>query len=266
LAILTLALRLPGQTNAPARLALISESSDASTAADVLTSELSSNPKIQLLERNEIEKIYREQGLSAANKDYLKLGQILGADGLLLMETVKEGTNQFLNVRLIAVKPGVVLAGEKFVWPVKDAAEWSAAFARHLDLFFPKLAVLVKDAIPISVVNLRSAVSSDEAQETERQLKFPDDNHDGHVDLEELETFLKQQTRSGLRSRRMPGAASFNQMRMDPNQPVDPRQMFKAAVESYWQNPGSVTNQPPFGNRIPGAGFVPNRTPQGATQ
>jgi hypothetical protein len=61
--------------------------------------------------------------------------------------------------------------------------------------------------------------------------------------------------------------ASFNQMRMDANQPGDPRQIFKAAVESYWQNPGGVTNRPPFNNRIPsGAGFVPSRIPQGVTQ
>src|ERR1700733_11848547 len=106
--ILAFALRLPAQTNGPVRLALISESNDASAAADVLTAELSSHANLQLLERNEIEKVYREQGLSAGNNDYLKLGQLLGADGLLLMETAKEDTNQFLNIRLVAVKPGVV--------------------------------------------------------------------------------------------------------------------------------------------------------------
>jgi Ca2+-binding EF-hand superfamily protein len=98
-------------------------------------------------------------------------------------------------------------------------------------------------------------------------VPFPDENHDGLIDMGELESFLKQQTRSGLRSRGMPGMASFNQMRMDANQPGDPRQIFKAAVESYWQNPGGVTNRPPFNNRIPsGAGFVPSRIPQGVTQ
>src|SRR5882724_3497827 len=172
LAVLISALRLPAQTNAASRLALISESADASAAADVLTAELSSHKNLQLLERNEIEKVYREQGLSAGNKDYLKLGQILGADGLLLMEIAKEGTNQLLNVRLVAVKPGVVLAAEKFSWPVANLTEWSSAFVRHLDLFLPKLTVLIKDAIPISVVNLRSAVQSAEALESERQLKL----------------------------------------------------------------------------------------------
>lgn len=166
------ALRLSAQTNAPSRLAIVSESDDASAAADVLTVELSSHKNLQLLERSEIEKVYREQSLSAGNKDYLKLGQMLGADGLLLMETAKEGTNQSLNIRLVAVKPGVVLVAEKFSWPVTNLTEWSPAFAKHLELFLPKLTVLVKDAIPISVVNLRSAISSADGLETERQLKL----------------------------------------------------------------------------------------------
>lgn len=63
------------------------------------------------------------------------------------------------------------MTAEKYVWP-SDLAEWSAAFEKHLDSFLPKLTVLVKDAIPISIVNLRSAVQSDEASETEMQLKL----------------------------------------------------------------------------------------------
>src|SRR4051812_2747968 len=84
--------RAGAQSNAPVRLALIAETGDAVSASDLLTVELSKNPQINLLERNEIDKVYREQGLSAANRDYLKLGQVLGADGLLLVGTF-ENTN-----------------------------------------------------------------------------------------------------------------------------------------------------------------------------
>ncbi len=165
-------MQLRAQSNAPVRLALISETDQAATAVDILTAQFSSNSKIQLLERDQIARVYREQGLSVANTDYLKVGQILGADGLLLLQTTIEGTNQFLNIRLIAIKPGVVLTAERFSWPMKDLTEWSASFTGHLDVFLPKLTVLIKDAIPLSVVNLRSAVNSSEAGETERQLKL----------------------------------------------------------------------------------------------
>ena len=73
--------------------------------------EFSAKSWLQLLERAEIQRVYREQGLSKANTDYLKLGQILGADGLLLLQTTTEGTNQFLNVRSIenTVNPCTVI-------------------------------------------------------------------------------------------------------------------------------------------------------------
>lgn len=156
--------------NPPARLAIISESSAAATVVDLLTVELSAKPQLQLLERAQIEKVYREQGLSAGNKDVLKLGQMLGADGLLLLTPVTEGTNQFMQVRLVAVKPGVVIASVRSIWPVQDVSGWSHWLANHFAPLLQKLSVPVRDAIPISVVNLRSATRSSGAQETERQL------------------------------------------------------------------------------------------------
>lgn len=81
--------------SAPVRLAVIVSDASATAAADLLTVELTKTPRLQLLERAEIGRIRREQGLSAANRDNLKLGQILGADGLLLLETAQEGTNHF---------------------------------------------------------------------------------------------------------------------------------------------------------------------------
>ena len=170
--ILIFALRLSAQTNAPIRLALISETDEAAAASDILTAQLSGNSKIHLLERDEIEKVYREQGLSAGNKDYLKLGQILGADGLLFFNIVRTPQATNLTARLVAVKPGVILTDGSFPWPLKDIVQWSESAVAYLDSFLPKLSLLVKDAIPISVVNLRSAVQSTEAAETERQLKL----------------------------------------------------------------------------------------------
>ena len=172
LAVLISALRLAAQTNAPVRLALVSETDETFAAADVLTAELSGHKNVQLLERNEIEKVYREQGLSAGNKDYLKLGQILGADGLLLLDVVRTPQTTNLMARLIAVKPGVILTDGSFAWPLKDNAQWAESVSSYLDLLLPKLSVQAKDAIPISVVNLRSAVASADGAETERQLKL----------------------------------------------------------------------------------------------
>jgi hypothetical protein len=172
--------RAEAQSNAPVRLAVIAETGDAAAAGDLLTAEFSNNPRVKLLERNEIEKVYREQSLSAANRDYLKLGEVLGADGLLLIKTIAN-TNPVASVpfasppdpdiviELIAVKPGVLLASERF-FAVKDLSQWSAALATHLNPLLPKLSVLVQDAVPVSIVNLRAAMQSPEGQDLERQL------------------------------------------------------------------------------------------------
>ena len=167
-----LAVPLLAQTNGAVRLALISETDEAATAADILTVRLTGNSHIQLLERDEIQKVYREQGLSAGNRDDLKLGRILGADGLLLLNVVRTPQATNLMTRLIAVKPGVVLTDGSFPWPLKDSASWADLAATGINSFLPRLALLAKDAIPISVVNLRSAISSSEATETERELKL----------------------------------------------------------------------------------------------
>jgi hypothetical protein len=170
LAILFCAFLLPAQTNPPIRLAIVQESAGVDAVSDLLTVEFSKSSEIHLLERAEIDRIYREQGLSAQNKDYLKLGQILGADGLLLLQTGREGTNQILVVELIAVKPGVLLLRERFKWPLENAVEWAAAVEKLVRPLTPKLNVLAKDAIPISILNLRSAIQSAESREAERQL------------------------------------------------------------------------------------------------
>jgi TolB-like protein len=159
-----------GQAKRALRLAVITEVPSAAAAADLLTAELSKQDTLHLLERSEIERIYREQVLAAANKDYLKLGQVLGADGLLLLSSLNEGTNQFVQARLVAVKPGAILASVRFLWPVADAAGWAAWLAGHFSPQFAKLTVVAKDAIPLSVLNLRSALRSAETERLERQL------------------------------------------------------------------------------------------------
>src|ERR1700744_2700837 len=170
LVILAMGLPLLAQTNVPVRLAVVAESDDNSSALDVLTAELSHQPNLQVLERDEINKVYQEQGLSAANKDYLKLSQILGADGLLLLSIVKNGPNQSLDIRLIAAKPGVALCHFTYPWPLGNLQDWSHIAISQIQPFLPKLLILPKDALAISILNLDSTVSSLQGEETERNL------------------------------------------------------------------------------------------------
>jgi hypothetical protein len=179
---------LRAQTNEPVKLALVAETGTAAAAVDMLTAELSGQPALQLLERTDIERVYREQGLSAENLDSLKLGKVLGADGVMIVSSVDEESNspmpsfggiarggarqpnQVLETRLIAVKPGVILGSSRSVYRAQELPAWAKAVAAHFAPDFPKLGVLAKDALPISVVNLRSAADSAQNRETERTL------------------------------------------------------------------------------------------------
>ena len=181
---LWLATSLFAQTNVPLKLALIAESDDAAAAVDVLTAQLSSDSLFQLLDRDEIDKVYHEQGLAAANRNDLKLGRILGADGLLILNTEALAgpahanspggfsPRENLMIRLIAVKPGVILSDGSFTWPQKDPVSWAQSAADYLDLFVPKLNVRTGEAIPISIINLRSAIQTSNELELEQQIKL----------------------------------------------------------------------------------------------
>ncbi len=158
-------------TNLPqVKLAIIAQDDQSRTYADLLTVELSRHETLQLLERNEIEKVYREQGLSASNKDYLRLGRVLGADGLLLLSLAKEGTNEFLQTRLLAVKPGAIIDSARFGLPMTNSVEWAGWMARRVQPTYSKLAVLAQDAVALSIMNLRGAINSPQQRELEVQL------------------------------------------------------------------------------------------------
>ena len=157
--------------SAPVRLVIVPETPETGPISEMLTVNFSKDSRFQLLERAEIDKVIREQG-AAGGGDYLKLGQILGADGLLLLETRQYGKNEYLGVELIAVKPGAVLLGERFDWSGNDPGRYVAPITKLVGPLAPKLGTLAKEAIPLSVVNLRSAVQTAGGRDLESQLTF----------------------------------------------------------------------------------------------
>src|SRR2546430_1885723 len=83
-------LSLHGRAESQPRFAILSEPAF-SQAGDMLSVELSQQTNILLLERGEIDRILKEQKLALGGtslKDNIKVGQILGADGLLTLGLV----------------------------------------------------------------------------------------------------------------------------------------------------------------------------------
>lgn len=195
---------LSGEALRAARLAIIVEDPRLSAEADLLTTELSKRSDLELLEREQILKIRKEQSLVAVHgTDYLKLGNLLGADGVLILDVLEETTRLLVSVRLAAVNPGVLLDVAEYDFPARepqeapiarpvpatigsqgssagnfgrrslaDSQEWCRLLVQHLDPLLPKLGVLVKEAVPISTLNIRSAAKTPQSSTIEQQLKF----------------------------------------------------------------------------------------------
>jgi hypothetical protein len=156
------------------RLAIVNGDSADSASADLLAVKLSHTDDVTLLERAQISKILNEQAISTGNaSDCLKLGEVLGADGLVIMNRISLGTNSqgYLSVRLIAVKPGAVLQEHLYPLPIADSTDWAGRIAAKFQKSFPGLRVPLKSSIPLSIVNLRSSANSPQGREQEREVK-----------------------------------------------------------------------------------------------
>ncbi len=170
LAIIQITALVVGAAELP-KLAVIAESPEVKNLADVLTVQWSLKGGVTLLERADLEKVLSEQALTGGNqKDFVKLGQLLGADGLIILETAKSGTNSVLATRLVAVSPGVVLDIKGFSLPVKDIEGWSEYMVQSHTPLLPKLKVPRSAAVPISILNFRASLDSPANRDLERQL------------------------------------------------------------------------------------------------
>lgn len=161
---------LHAQPASPLRIAIVPAAGTPPELADLLTVELSQKPSLQLVERTEVARILREQSRSALSRDPLRIGQLLKADGLLLLDTSGPQTNRSLHSRLLAVRSGVLLGASRSPASIPDPVGWVSSILHRYDPLFAKLGVSPDDAIPISMVNLRAAVSSAASRDLERQL------------------------------------------------------------------------------------------------
>lgn len=155
----------------PLKLAVLPTTTEFSGQADLLAAGLSTRAGVTLLERDQIQRVWREQELAAGQRpDLVKLGRLLNADGLLSLERRTAGTNELLSVRLIAVKPGVAVAEHRFALPLAQPTEWGSSYAAQIERLLPKLTVRLADAVPISLLNLRASVAGAESAALEEEL------------------------------------------------------------------------------------------------
>ncbi len=147
------------------RLAVISDTGDEDLAA-LVTTDLSDNPDISLVERDDLAKVGNELKLQQlAGSNAVALGKLIGADGLLF---IKKDSQQTV-VRLTAVGLGFVLFDVTL--PAGTAPNVAAkALSDRVALFGTKMKLSPGRAIPLSVIDLRPELTSVSSDEVAHQL------------------------------------------------------------------------------------------------
>jgi hypothetical protein len=152
-------------------LAILPTAPEVNAPADLLTASISSLTNIALMERTEVNRISHEQNwFSAQLPDFSHIGQLLRADGLVLLQPLFTPEKTNVAVRLIAVRSGVVLDAGLYPLPLKDGMQWSELLTKRFAALFEKLSVERAAAVPISFLNLRAAVSTPASTQVERSL------------------------------------------------------------------------------------------------
>jgi len=166
LALLVLVSRVGAADIAP-RIGILSDPGTRKQA-DLLLLELQKT-QCELLERDQIAKIVSEQTLAAGldRAASRRLGQLLKADGLLFVRT----ENNMLELRLVAVDPGVIVWMEQYAAPDPHAKnpDWARQVAATLAPLWPKLTVKSQDALAVSMLRLRPTFG------TARAIQLADD-------------------------------------------------------------------------------------------
>jgi hypothetical protein len=142
----------------PVRVAIISDSGSRNLS-ELVTTELSSNVAMSLLERDDLAKIGDEAKVQQmASGDATALGKLANADGLLFLDQRADGA----HVRFTAVNLGYALFDDP-VPPGIDPQQEAKALAHLVANDAPKLKLDPSKAVPISLLNLRADIGTPES-------------------------------------------------------------------------------------------------------
>ena len=149
----------------PVRVAVISDADDKDLAA-LITAELSGNPDIALVERDDLAKVGDEAKVQQlASSEATALGKLIRADGLLFLG--REG--DIIHARLTAVGLGYALFDLQIAAGV-DQGETVKSISHRIGQVTPKLRLAATQAIPISILNLRFDLATPDSPKMERDL------------------------------------------------------------------------------------------------
>lgn len=144
----------------PVKIAIIGNPEKHRFRIDILTEKFSQQPGLTLLERNDIDYIIKEHKLAATAlaRNGLRIGQLIGADGVIIVSTVKVSAKDYIYFRLVSVKAGIIIGTAVYQLDQQSKEfNWSDAAVRHFSQLVPKLILNRDELINISLLNFRTS-------------------------------------------------------------------------------------------------------------
>lgn len=161
----------PLQPPEQCRLAIIADPSNVA-AADLLVARLSTVKGIELVERQELDRILAEQKLTrdfaSASANYSRVAVLLRANALLLIRSRALGQAQAIEARFVRVHPGIVLDTVYRATPLADVEAWVKDMSRRVMLLAARS--VRKDAIAVSLLECHASIQTSATRALERTL------------------------------------------------------------------------------------------------
>jgi hypothetical protein len=149
----------------PVNIAVVDTPETADLGA-LVTTELSPDPRVHLLERDDLAKVGNEEKVQQlAGGDAISLGKLLGADGLIFIAKSANG----VEVRFTAVGLGYALFDDE-VQAGADLPAQAKAIAHRVADYASKLRLDPVKTVPLSVINLRADTDDAQTVALERPL------------------------------------------------------------------------------------------------
>ena len=153
------------------RLAIIAEENYV-LPADLLTAQLSSDASLELIERQELDRVLNERKLTrhfaSETANYGRVAELLRADALLLIRRRELAGQGVVESRLLRVNPGLVLDTVYSPDPIAEAGEWAQRTSGRLTGQLEK--ATRPEAIALSLLSISSSVRNAADRGLERTL------------------------------------------------------------------------------------------------
>ncbi len=156
----------------PVKIAIIGDTVKLGGYVDLLTNDLGRDNGIIVLERTAIEHVLKEHeiALSQRAENCIQIGHLLGADGVIVLKEFDHKGKKMLSARLVGVNTGAIL--ENLIVPSENMSveSWTGSVLGRFRPLFGKLEVTRDQAVPISLMNIRSPIDDPEFLFAEKQL------------------------------------------------------------------------------------------------